>query len=77
MAEWNHLICDDCWEKRDPGREPHRIIGAKTDSCCFCGNPTLSSIWVRHDPKDPKLACKGTEGAHKEEIKESTEGSER
>lgn len=59
MSDWNHLICDDCWEKQNPNREPRRIKDLNSQHCCFCGNPTLSGIWVRNNPKDEKLACKG------------------
>jgi len=61
---FNHAICDDCWGKREPKRDPVRIKDFKCMSCCFCGDPTVSGIYVRNDPKDEKLACKGE---HKED----------
>lgn len=61
MSRWNHTICDDCWQKKHPGKAAGRVLVFKCETCCFCGNPTVSGIWIRHDPKDEKLACKGSE----------------
>ena len=60
----DHAICDDCWAGKNPKRVPMRCKTIECESCCFCGAPTLSGIYVRHDPKDEKLACKGE---HKED----------
>ncbi len=54
MSNWTHIICDDCWIKKFPDREPVRLKTVEALICCFCGNPTISSIYVRHDPKELK-----------------------
>lgn len=59
MSGLNHLICPDCWQKKNPERAPCAVKGIHYGECCFCKTPVLEQIWVRHDPKDPKLACKG------------------
>ena len=51
MSQWTHGICDECWEEREPGREPARLKPRVLDDCCFCGNMTRSGIYVRADPK--------------------------
>ena len=56
MAEWNHLMCAACWN--DDERHVNKAVeGAwsEAEPCCFCGNPTTSGIYVRHDPT--KLEC--------------------
>jgi hypothetical protein len=59
-VSWTHNICRACWEKRNPGREPVRVLEPPTIevACCFCGEPTPASIYVRHDGRE--LHCKGT-----------------
>jgi hypothetical protein len=49
---WNHLICDRCWEARNPGRIAYRVIKdtGRLRNCCFCGSLHSSGIWVRQDP---------------------------
>jgi hypothetical protein len=34
------------------------VIGDVPDQCCFCGQPTSSGIYVRHDPD--RLTCEGS-----------------
>lgn len=57
MSEWNHDICDVCWDKKNaeegtPGREAFRLFMFREAlPCCFCGMMTESGIVVRHDPK--------------------------
>jgi hypothetical protein len=64
MSRWNHSICEDCWDKRNPGREPVRVrlekledMNAINEVCCFCGDKHSSDIYVREDPAG--LVCKG------------------
>jgi hypothetical protein len=54
---WTHLICENCWRKREPKREPVRLINAEEEKCCFCGSLTKSGIYVRENPNF--LLCKG------------------
>lgn len=51
MSKWNHSICNACWERTRPGRVPARMmIGRRVETCCYCGTPTASGIYVREDP---------------------------
>lgn len=44
----SHLLCDLCWDEREQGaRIPFRLKGAPRASCCKCGRPTSSGIYVR------------------------------
>jgi len=52
---WTHIICTACWDKRQPGREPVRVRGAREEPCCFCGRVTAAGIYVCEDPRD--LPC--------------------
>lgn len=58
MMTWTHRICDECWNKKNPGQRPFRVQHQYIElvSCCFCGKNTISGIFVRHDPKE--LSCK-------------------
>jgi hypothetical protein len=55
---WNHEICPECWNKRNPGSFPHQMIPADAGVCCFCGRVTWSGIYVREDPNSPALMCR-------------------
>jgi len=55
--EWTHSICDNCWKKRDPDREPVRFLLPPEERCCFCGRLHKSGVYIRHDPKE--LKCGG------------------
>ena len=50
--EWTHSICDECWHRRDPERVPVRLTEPIVELCCFCGELTVSGIYVRHDPQE-------------------------
>lgn len=63
MAQWNHNICDLCWQNRceaqgNAGRAPVRIKNAQEVKCCFCDALTISGIFVRQDPKTVICDCK-------------------
>lgn len=47
---WTHSICDRCWSRRNPEREPIRVDGTGWRACCFCGRPTSAEISLRADP---------------------------
>lgn len=57
-SRWNHSICDDCWDKLNPGREPSRLFDGP-EVCCFCGETHNSGILVRRHPDTHDLKCKG------------------
>lgn len=66
MSKWNHLMCEACWNTRNPHRTPIKVREEYRDEsatpCCFCGKPTQSGIYVRHDPQE--LLCHGIAGEH-------------
>lgn len=67
MSRWTHAICVPCWNDRRPEKavnEDDYTDGSHED-CCFCGEPTRSGIYYRHNPDEAR--CKGTDGsAHNE-----------
>ena len=62
MSAWEHAICDSCWTERNPGREPVRVHFGDMERCCYCGELTLSGIYVRGDPA--ATPCGGAQGRH-------------
>jgi len=50
MAEWNHSMCDACWNARHPHRQACAVIDAETEICCFCSDEHSSGIYIRRDP---------------------------
>lgn len=61
-----HSICDACWERLWPGREPTRLEldhdDAESDDyhaqCCYCGYWHVSSIYVRElVGRAPQCSC--------------------
>ena len=62
MSAWEHAICDSCWTERNPGREPVRVHFGDLELCCYCGETTLSGIYVRGDPAE--TPCGGVQGRH-------------
>jgi len=57
VSRWNHVICTECWDKREPQRIPSVVIEADTELCCFCEKPTNAGIFLREDPA--KVKCGG------------------
>ena len=57
MSAWNHNICQACWNKKNPDREPVRIKPAYAylATCCYCGAENRDGIYVREDPA--KMKC--------------------
>lgn len=54
---WTHALCEACWKAREPGREPFRlvdvgIVDRKTETCCRCGEPTTTGIYVRANQQE-------------------------
>jgi hypothetical protein len=64
MSQWTHPQCETDWIKQnmvigeagDFIRLPHRIVDPDTGyvgelaTCCWCGQTTISGIFVRADP---------------------------
>lgn len=50
MSQWTHSMCNLCWDKKNPTREPYVIKDRMLENCCFCGEPTRSGIYVRENP---------------------------
>jgi hypothetical protein len=63
----NHLSCIECWERNFPDQIPFRVKQAGLDSCCFCGKPTVSGIYVRANAREERLWCEGVKGYHEDE----------
>ena len=40
-------ICEHCWRKQEPMREPVRFLQPDNERCYSCGSETLSGIYVR------------------------------
>lgn len=53
MSEWNHPMCNQCWEEKNEDREPVRLVNVSVEHCCWCGGITRSGIYVREDPALP------------------------
>ena len=51
-------MCEDCWNETKGG-SPICAKVDEVDVCCFCGEDTWLGIYVRHDPNDPILKCRG------------------
>lgn len=49
---WNHRQCYPCWfHKWGLSREPVRYRhGVAVQTCCYCGRPTASGIYLRERP---------------------------
>lgn len=48
---WTQPICRTCWNERHPEKP---VTNAATilvgDTCCYCGDPATSGIYIRVDP---------------------------
>lgn len=62
MSLWTHLLCDQCWTKREPDRPAVRVKDFSGQPCCLCGALTNSGIFVREDPK--QMTCGGRGVVH-------------
>jgi hypothetical protein len=51
---WTQAICDLCWLRQFPGKQPVRArneMGVSDhEQCCYCGTATESGIYMRADP---------------------------
>ncbi len=47
---WTQPLCDSCWKKRNPDREPFKMMPGDSEQCCLCGQSTDSGIYDRIDP---------------------------
>lgn len=59
MPKWTHLICQSCWDEKNPNRELATMIidSGLLSPCCFCGDLTTSGIYIREN--SDTLLCKG------------------
>ena len=48
---WTQPTCDDCWDERHPTHPSPRRPTSMEETCCYCGELTLSGIYVRVDPR--------------------------
>lgn len=48
--DWTQPLCDSCWQERNPGREPFRMVSGESEQCCICGQDTGSGIYERINP---------------------------
>lgn len=71
MAEWTHRSCEHCYigkqvEQSDPNDQwveikipvllsQQHVAEEGPGYCCFCGQPTVIGLFVRHDPE--RLDC--------------------
>jgi hypothetical protein len=49
---WTQPLCDDCWpDWVNSDAEAVRCDPPEPEVCCHCGEPTVSGIYVRVDPR--------------------------
>lgn len=61
MSLWqSHSICVACWNAKNPDRVPVIVvgIGGPPATCCFCGQPTDSGIYVVRGKRSELPHCK-------------------
>lgn len=50
---WTQPLCEECWNRENPGRSPIRVDGLiEVNICCTCGAPTTAGIWTRKNPQE-------------------------
>jgi hypothetical protein len=47
---WTQPLCDPCWNKERPHDQPHRRLDRQVETCCLCGNETISGIYATYNP---------------------------
>lgn len=47
---WTQPACAGCFARHNPGRHPLLFTDPDNETCCYCGTPTTSGIYVRVDP---------------------------
>jgi hypothetical protein len=59
VSRWTHSICVECWNKKNPDREPiaFKPDFREEDKCCYCSEKHSSGIYVRENPAD--MPCNG------------------
>lgn len=57
--QWTHVICEKCWNAKNPNRIALTVIDGEEEICCFCGNKTKAGIFIREHPKNTPF-CKCT-----------------
>ena len=53
---WNHAQCNACWfEVWGISRDPVRLLKPEVETCCYCGQRTMSGIYIREKPGSIKI----------------------
>jgi hypothetical protein len=53
VSYWTHPLCYPCWEERvGTDRTPVRLNPRELETCCRCGYPTNSGIYIRASPTE-------------------------
>lgn len=47
---WTQPVCERCFGIEKPGRVPPRVRDAERETCCYCGDPTYTGVYIRVDP---------------------------
>lgn len=47
---WTQPVCEDCWNKDNPGRPARKFNEGPIEICCKCGISNKSGIFIRIDP---------------------------
>jgi len=60
-SPWTHAICGRCWDKlyQELRGDPMLLKDADFEKCCFCREWCMSGIYVRNDPTDETMKCRG------------------
>lgn len=63
-SQWRHNICLLCWDRKNPDREPHRVLEefCQNEPCCYCGQLNRDGIYIREHPESAEL--QGCHGQH-------------
>ena len=47
---WTQPCCDDCWDLHNRDRTPITVSVPEPERCAWCGEVTVSGIYVRANP---------------------------
>lgn len=47
-------ICSSCYSRREPERDPVRVLADELEICCDCGSQTTDGIYARLNPNEVK-----------------------
>lgn len=73
-----HNLCEHCWHQKNPRREPVRVLTDNPiedqDTCCSCGCPTFTGIYIAGDLAD-YVGCRHAAKRFEEVMNKTTEGA--